>query len=386
MNKAVTAAVMTVALAVAACGGGTPSEDDPGSVQGADLMDLAECGGVTFEPDMLRDAPGLESLPEGPANAVSPGGFEPAFDASLDWRVVQREDEHVGLLRSLDEPFDNGPGDVREYFSMSLMQMKDTAGVPDGGWMRTSMGPCSPRLVPPEGIGSATLQLAAQPTPDATTLDLLVTEGACASGQPAEGRIELLDLTETDTQVEIRVGVQPLPGAQTCPGNPATPYSVELDSPVGQRSVINAGVIPPRPIPVAEAPETDGPVDLTPTDATVSSALGYQPPDSYVLELDTICFCEGEGFMRVTVEGGEVTAREALDADGQPVGDAPPELAPSLNELLQRLQAAWHESAEDVRVLHVAPDTGALRSVTFAPGPTGEGEITYAVNHIRTDG
>jgi len=68
-----------------------------------------------------------------------------------------------------------------------------------------------------------------------------------------EGRIELVELTETADQVQLHVGVRP-PEADsvTCPSNPATPFSVELSQPLGDRAIVDASVVPPRPVTVAD--------------------------------------------------------------------------------------------------------------------------------------
>jgi hypothetical protein len=53
--------------------------------------------------------------------------------------------------------------------------------------------------------------------------------------------------------VQLHVGVRP-PEADsvTCPSNPATPFSVELSQPLGDRAIVDASVVPPRPVTVAD--------------------------------------------------------------------------------------------------------------------------------------
>lgn len=251
-----------VVVLVAACGGGevrgggASSELGPEDARVTSVPEVARarCGGVAFDPSVLMAAPGVDPLPPGSADAVGPGGRGEAFDAERDWRIVEHDDKQVGLLRSLGAPFDNGPGDVREYQAIALRRMTDNPTVPDGTWMRTSSSTCTPQVVPPEDVGDATLHLADTPDSATTSLDLLVTEGACASGRSAEDRIELLQLVETDEEVRLHVGVRPLDGPQDCPSNPATPVTVELESPVGDRAIMDAGLIPPRELTVAPDP------------------------------------------------------------------------------------------------------------------------------------
>jgi len=71
-----------------------------------------------------------------------------------------------------------------------------------------------------------------------TTVPILVHENLqCASGRSAEGRIQVTVDYRRD-EIEFDVGVRPRGGAQNCPDNPVTPYTVELDEPLGDRSIV----------------------------------------------------------------------------------------------------------------------------------------------------
>jgi hypothetical protein len=207
------------------------------------------CGGSVYDPTELADAPRASSLPDGPAGAVDDVG-EPAFDPSQDWRVLHQSGDRVDLVRELDEPFDNGAGDVRTHEARTLERITGAPNVPDGTWLLTSAGPCTQRLVTDDQLGDADLTLAHHPSPGDTSVDLLVQERACASGQSAEGRIELVELTESTDQVHVRIGVRPRDGAQECPGNPPTPFTIDLAEPLGDREIVDASVVPPRPVAV----------------------------------------------------------------------------------------------------------------------------------------
>lgn len=106
------------------------------------------------------------------------------------------------------------------------------------------------RLATGDYLGEADLTLADTPSPDDASIDLLVTERACASGKGAEGRIELVELNETVEQIHLRIGVRRLRGGQECPGNPPTPFTVELSEPLGDREIVDASVIPPQSVTV----------------------------------------------------------------------------------------------------------------------------------------
>ncbi len=202
-----------------------------------------------YDADALADAPPVSSLAEGPAGAVDDLG-ESAFDPVLDWSVVNEGDDRVDLVRELEEPFDNGGGDIRTHESISLERITGSSNVPDGTWMLTSAGPCAQRLVDDDGLEAADVTLADTPTQGASTLEVLISERACASGRDADGRIEV-ELEETAEQVRLRVGVRPLRGGQDCQGNPGTPFTVELAEPLGDREVVDSSVVPPRPVTVA---------------------------------------------------------------------------------------------------------------------------------------
>jgi len=251
MREGMRTAAVLGALLLTGCGQGasnfTPlGGGEPGEREGSTRV---ECGGSAYDADALGDAPSASALPEGPAGAVDDLG-DPAFDPTLDWSVVHQDDGRVDLVRELEEPLDIGGGDIRTHESIGLERITGSNNVPDGTWMLTSAGPCAPRLVDDAGLEAADVTLADTPAPEDSTLDLLIQERACASGQDADGRIEV-ELEETATQVRLRVGVQPSPGAQTCQGNPATPLTVELAAPLGDREVVDASVVPARPVTAA---------------------------------------------------------------------------------------------------------------------------------------
>jgi len=251
MREGMRTAAVLGALLLTGCGQGASNFKPLGGGEpgGGDGSRTVECGGSVYDADELADAPPASSLTGGPAGAVDDLG-DPAFDPTLDWSVVHQDDGRVDLVRELEEPFDNGGGDIRTHESSSLERITGSSNVPDGTWMLMSAGPCAPRLVDDTGLEVADVTLADTPAPEDSTLDLLIQERACASGQDADGRIEV-DLAETATQVRLRVGVRPLPGGQNCPSNPGTPFTVELAEPLGDREVVDASVVPARPVTVA---------------------------------------------------------------------------------------------------------------------------------------
>lgn len=386
-----TAIVVTAAaLLLAACGGtdGTPADlagQGDGEATGGDAATVT-CGGTEYDPTTLGDAPLVTSLPAGPADAVDDAGA-PAFDPSQDWRIVHQAEDRVDLVRELDEPTDLGGGDIRTHESRTLERITGATNVPDGTWLLTSAGPCTQRVDAEGPVGPATLSLAAEPFPDQTTIDLLVMEQACASGQSAEGRIELVELEETDDQVRLRVGVRPYQPEgggtdMTCQGNPPTPFTVELAEPLGDRQVVDASVVPARALTVHRDPEAPA---ASADDGTVEAALSWEPPSSYVLELETV-YPGPDNLKRVTVEGGKVVSREVIDTDGAVVGPATEEFAPSLGELLDRLRTAYAEHPASITQIEIDPATQALTFVAFDPTPddSEDDQVGFVVLEITS--
>lgn len=243
------AAGIAVAGLITGCGSTSLTfRSDTNASQVADAATV-NCGGSVYDPSALADAPPASSLPDGPAGAVDDVGAQ-AFDPSQDWKVVHHSDDRVDLVRELDEPFDTGEGDVRTHESRTLERITAGINVPDGTWLLTSAAPCTQRLTTDDDLGEADLTLADTPAPGDTSVDVLVHERACASGRSAEGRIQLVELNETAEQVQLRIGVRPPDGDHTCQGSPPTPFTVELNGPLGDREIIDASVVPPRPVTV----------------------------------------------------------------------------------------------------------------------------------------
>ncbi|PPK90878.1 hypothetical protein CLV92_1218 [Kineococcus xinjiangensis] len=101
---------------------------------------------------------------------------------------------------------------------------------------------CSTHVEPSARV--AEWRPAAPPGPQDTSLPLLVTERDCAGGQSSEGRVQEPVVEYRPDAVVITIRVDPLGGAQTCPGNPATPYLLQLSEPIGGRALLDGGQVP----------------------------------------------------------------------------------------------------------------------------------------------
>jgi hypothetical protein len=118
----------------------------------------------------------------------------------------------------------------------------------DGVWSTDGYGACNLQPDVPDGMNLAVFRLSpdAELMPETTEVDLLVTELACNSGQDARGRIRVLDLVPAADTVTVIIAVVPRPGGHDCPGNPATPFTLSLPEPLGDRVILDGSEVPPR--------------------------------------------------------------------------------------------------------------------------------------------
>lgn len=77
----------------------------------------------------------------------------------------------------------------------------------------------------------------ARPDVNTTVLHLLVTERACASGRPMGDRLLGPQIVEIVDAVLIAFAAIPQGGGQDCQENPEAPVTVELASPLGERTL-----------------------------------------------------------------------------------------------------------------------------------------------------
>lgn len=205
-----------------------------------------ECGGLSLTAEELETAPPANELPaEARAAFNGQGHAIEEIDLTEDWRIIEHSDDAVGLIRQLDEPQPNGPGDLRTHELVRVQRSRGATNVPDGAWVLDQAGTCTPRL-DIGGLAQTDLALASQPDADATEIELEVYERACASGEAADGRVEVVKKELTDDALRLVVGVRPRGGDQTCPGNPATALTIDLDEPLGDRTIVDASTLPPQ--------------------------------------------------------------------------------------------------------------------------------------------
>jgi hypothetical protein len=116
-------------------------------------------------------------------------------------------------------------------------------------WSGSGGGECQPVVAVPEGLGEATWSLDPSHPPPAATdteLHLLVNEVACTGSTPIGDRLVGPEVRETEDAVLVAVAVVPLPeGFYDCPGNPSLAVTVELEMPLGDRTLTDGAGNPP---------------------------------------------------------------------------------------------------------------------------------------------
>lgn len=177
---------------------------------------------------------------EHPGRSVLESNIGP--DGLSNWFLLEASEERLAVAREREVVHETGDDMLRTH---DVVTVRDFGG--ETGWHIEQSSSCTPQLVHDE-VGSASVWLEGEPQPDSRALELLVVEMACASGESAVGRIEVLELDEQQDVVEVAVGVRPREGGGTCPSNPATPFTVSLQQPLGDRTIIDTSVYPPRPL------------------------------------------------------------------------------------------------------------------------------------------
>jgi hypothetical protein len=136
-------------------------------------------------------------------------------------------------------------GDVRFGAPVSVACVGQGPGAPPQSGATPRDG-CPLMVVPPAGYGAATwtLDSSVPYSADATQLHLLVTEWECHGMETLDGRI-VQDVQYEADAVVVTLAVRQLSGPQLCPAPPPTTYVLNLDQPVGSRSLEDGGLWPP---------------------------------------------------------------------------------------------------------------------------------------------
>ncbi len=201
---------------------------------------LVTCRGVpSVRYSQLVDPPSIDDVDHPAVDALraeleAPGG-EPMPPGQ--WVVMNIEDDEATFDALSSE--ESGYARFRRYGDK---------------WVLGSLGrgrSCEPVVVLPEGLNRVDMRLDPEspPSPDSTTIDLLVTEAACASGREMGDALQGPQVVENDTSVLVAFAAIRLAArAVNCQGNPSTPVSIKLSQPLGQRTIYDGLYVPPKPL------------------------------------------------------------------------------------------------------------------------------------------
>lgn len=207
------------------------------------------CQGTPVQASVLTDGTTADQLGDEAAAALD-GASVPDIEPE-QWRVLTETSTEVYLIRELPEPRDsNGERRTHELLGAGWVDETEEGGE---GWQLLQHGDCALRYDLGD-LGDAIVALDPDNPPDAASsqVHLLITEIECASGKPADGRVTLERLAQLEDRVELVIGVEAAPGdAQTCQASPPTPFTVELDEPLGDRNVLDVAVYPERELAAA---------------------------------------------------------------------------------------------------------------------------------------
>ncbi len=235
---------MGVSLLLSGCAGSPGGTSPDGATTAGDL----ECSGTSIRAEAYAEAESAGAAigvaAEAIASAVDDAGDSVVLEEPGAWLVVGASAEKVTLLRPLPEPSDvRGNGVLDDH---ELRVLAPLGGEP---WMLVRAGSCALSRDPsPLAPADVALDPDSAPAASDSALSLLVTERACSSGRDAEGRVRLVDLEQTAEAVTVWVAVEPEEGAAGCPSNPPTPFTVDLDEPLGDRLILDGSLAASRPI------------------------------------------------------------------------------------------------------------------------------------------
>jgi hypothetical protein len=233
------ATLLVMALLTASCADAVDPHGGASRNATADDHGLvAACGGVEFadlHPDTSAFAP---YSAWGEIDLAPLGGEAPFFREFIDQYAWFTAEETADSLTLFGEPR-HGPRGSNPYASAAL-EMRD------GAWFLLGWGQCSIELSAP-GWGNARFMVdpTVPPDPGSDRVTVFATEMACAGGKPpGDRRVRSVVVEETAESVSVVLLVERTQGDTSCPGNPRFQFEIALDSPIGDREILDASVYP----------------------------------------------------------------------------------------------------------------------------------------------
>ena len=195
-----------------------------------------ECGRVTTSSidDLTPLTPEVETILKTATNPSEENGdlfAEIAFFNfdEYEFKIANQDSEEITLLgeKEID--------DTKDYVNISFRNIEDI-------WTPSGWGQCNLRPFV-EGYNLAAIRLDPNKKQTAGSIPLLINELECANGEPPTGRVITPAVTESKTNIEILILIEPLTGGANCPSNPWVEYDLDISEfaePVGERTLLDA--------------------------------------------------------------------------------------------------------------------------------------------------
>ena len=154
-----------------------------------------------------------------------------------DWDVVILEDDRIEFLNEQDSG-----GDL-PYVQISFTRTDQ------GRWKWDGGGECRIKAIPPGDLHVVEWWLSEQPVAGDKVLHVEASELDCTGGTKRKPEEFVPQVAYSEDRIEIAVFVESLDlEAATCPSNPSTKLEIELDEPIGERTIVDASEYPPGPV------------------------------------------------------------------------------------------------------------------------------------------
>jgi hypothetical protein len=227
-----TARLVAAGAVLAGCGAGGGGRVDAGPDPADAELVVCASDGPAFPRSALDElheaSPPDDELAEGMQAFL--GSEEGAFWPQEGWRVLSDSGTTAVLLASAD--------------SQLWFQTLELDAGGDWRWSGSSVaGECPLHVPAPAGHNAVVWRLdpgGESPTPSSTSVDVLVHETACASGEPVGDRLVGPDIDVTTAEVRVGFLAEVQAGDHSCPSNPETPITIHLDEPLGNRELVDA--------------------------------------------------------------------------------------------------------------------------------------------------
>ena len=223
---------------------------DPGVISiSVDGLEVIVPPGIDGElpSDLIVDCASGPSFPMSalgdirPLEGNDPGGVAEAIDTFLsneegqfwpqeDWLILHMSEDEMTLVNKVDS------GELAYQFLTSDSDAWVWSGASING------NPCDLQYAIPEDLNEVEWRLdpsGGELTPQSTKIDMLLTERECVDGREIGDRLRGPQIVMTETEVMVAFAAVPPTGDYfTCPGNPDTPYRLELPEPLGNRELV----------------------------------------------------------------------------------------------------------------------------------------------------